>query len=178
MRLAHLVTTAVLLAAATSPLGAQSAATPRTTVLSVQPLGLIFEFFSAEIEHALKPSMTVGLGGSYWNGTGVGIRYTSGDLKLRYYPEGRALQGFAFGGQVGYTSITGQSTSPSTATSEATVSGPTIGVGLDYNWLLGASNAFYVGLGLGAKRLFVNTKDVEDVSGGYPTARVSVGYAF
>lgn len=46
------------------------------------------------------------------------------------------------------------------------------------NWLLGASKAFYVGLGLGAKRLFVDEKEVADVSGGYPTARVSVGFAF
>jgi hypothetical protein len=50
---------------------------------------------------------------------------------------------------------------------------------LDYNWLVGAQKSFYVGLGAGAKRVFISDKDVSDnATVMYPTARISVGWAF
>ncbi len=94
---------------------------------------------------------------------------------MRFYPEGHPLQGFSFGGQVGYTSISDRGTGGS---STSTAHGATIGVALDYNWLLGASKAFYVGLGIGAKKIFANSNDIGNATLAYPTARISIGYAF
>jgi len=50
---------------------------------------------------------------------------------------------------------------------------------LDYNWLLGAQKGFYVGLGAGAKAVFISDKDIADkATVRYPTGRISVGWAF
>ena len=63
------------------------------------------------------------------------------------------------------------------STNRTNYGGPTIGVALDYNWLLGPPQAFYIGLGVGAKKIFASSKN-DDATFGYPTARVSIGVAF
>ena len=168
-----------------APALAQSSASPTpTTVLSIQPLAAMFDVYAVEGEHTISPNTTLGLGVSYIGGGHLwdNLHYVSTDVKLRFYPEGHPLRGFAFGGQLGYTSITddhGSYDYTTGAYTKSTTSGPTFGVSLDYNWLLGQSRSFYVGLGLGAKRIFA-----KDDSGGdrfnlvYPTGRISVGYAF
>jgi hypothetical protein len=166
---------------ATTSLNAQTPTAPKTTVISFQPLNAMFSVYAAEIEHAIGSSVTLGVGGSYWSNSDdvSDTKYSSGDLKLRYYPEAHPLQGFSFGGQVGYTSVSDRSNdSFGGANTKSTAHGATIGVALDYNWLLGASKAFYVGLGLGAKKIFANTNDIGNATLAYPTARVSIGYAF
>ena len=66
-----------------------------------------------------------------------------------------------------------------TSQTTGSASGPSMGVMLDYNWLLGAQRAFYVGLGVGAKAVFISDKDISDnATVRYPTARISVGWAF
>jgi hypothetical protein len=56
---------------------------------------------------------------------------------------------------------------------------PSIGVMLEYSWLLGASKSFYIATGLGAKAVFISSDDFgENVTARYPTARLSVGFAF
>lgn len=49
-----------------------------------------------------------------------------------------------------------------------------------YQWLLGLQRNFAVALGAGAKAIFINDKDFSsaDFIARYPTARISVGYAF
>ncbi|GAC1695354.1 MAG: hypothetical protein NVS9B3_13520 [Gemmatimonadaceae bacterium] len=170
-------------AAAASAQAAQAAppAPQKTTVLSAQPISLILQVYAAEVEHALSPTTTLGVGGTYlplrnnWDS-----KYLSGDIKFRYYPDGHALRGFSFGAQAGYTEISerGYSSTPGVPGPLNTSSGPTIGVSLDYNWLLGESRSFYVGLGAGAKRLFITDKGYRDISFAYPTVRLSVGYAY
>lgn len=171
-----LVLAAATLVSATA--GAQSA-TPKTTVLSIQPLTAMLTIYSGELEQRLSPTMTVGIGGSHWSaGDTDKLSYTSGDLKLRYYPEGHALSGFAFGIQGGYTTVSEKWTDGTGAAEEHKGSAPTMGVALDYNWLLGQNRAFYVGLGVGAKKVFINADKFNDPTFTYPTARVSIGYAF
>jgi hypothetical protein len=159
---------------------AQSGPAPKTTVISIQPLSAVFNVYAAEAEHAVSPTWTVGVGTSYWNHDedDFSLRYISGDVKLKYYPDATPFKGFSFGGQVGYTSIKeGDAFDPS-ASNETTVSGPTLGVALDYNWLLGPPQTFYVGLGVGAKKIFAKAEDAGHATVNYPTARISIGFAF
>lgn len=159
----------------------------KSNVLSIQPLAAMFTVFAGELEHRMGTSSTIGLGASYWSHgdtdkSGSSGKYMSGDLKLKYYPQGHALEGFALGGQLGYTSIQGTETTISgstTTTQEETLSGPTAGISLDYNWLLGANKGFYIGLGVGAKKVFVKDSNIiTDLLDTYPTARLSIGFAF
>ena len=168
-----------------APAMAQSTSPPTpTTVLSIQPLSAMFNVYAAEAEHTISPNTTFGAGVTYAGGGAIwdGVHILSTDVKLRFYPEGHPLRGFALGGQLGYTSISDDQASYDFNTNsytKTTTSGPTFGVSLDYNWLLGQSRSFYIGLGLGAKRIFAKDDVGNDhYSLAYPTGRISVGFAF
>ena len=163
---------AVLVASSASA-QANPAPTGKSGVLSIQPISAMLTVYSGEGELALNRSVTLGAGATYWDAGSLGdddFTYLSGDLKLRYYPEAHALQGFSFGGSVGLTRVAEADTVSQTS--------PSIGVMLEYGWLLGQSRSFYVGVGLGAKAVFINTDDFDSVTARYPTARLSVGFAF
>lgn len=174
---AGLITATTLIAAAA---GAQSLTAPKTAVISIQPLSAVFGVYSAEFERALAPTVTLGIGGSYWSHSDdvSKTKYTSGDVKVRYYPEAHPFRGFSFGGQAGYTSVSDETDYGAAGSDKTSASGPTLGVALDYSWLLGETKAFYVGLGLGAKKIFASDKDVGNATLAYPTAHISIGYAF
>lgn len=143
--------------------GAAAQESPRN-VISANPFGLLVELTNAEFEHAVSPAATAGVGGSWYNRDGSD--YVNADAFYRYYPQGRALQGWAFGGKVGLTKVTD--------------SGTYFGYGFDANhsWLLGRNNSFYVGIGFGLKRL-VGVDEADDLPALIPTFRiVNVGYAF
>ena len=168
-------------AAAMMPFAAASAqanAVPRN-VISIQPLNAMFTVYSAEYERQAGKAVTFGVGGTYWSADdddlSEEVSYTSADVKLRYYPSGAALQGFSFGASAGFTSVSAQD-----ATTDESESGPTFGVLLEYQWLMGVKKNFSVALGAGAKMLFVDEDNVsnETFTARYPTARVSVGYAW
>ena len=173
----------ILAAMAVMPLAAASAqqvpapAAPHN-VISIQPLDAVLTVYSAEYEHQAGAAVTLGVGGTFVNaGDGIDeVTYKSADLKLRYYPNGTALMGFSFGGTAGFTSVSGTDFNGT----KTSVSGPSLGVLLEYQWLLGVQRNFSVALGVGAKAVFV--KDNEFTSDNfvtrYPTARISVGYAF
>jgi Protein of unknown function (DUF3575) len=149
----------------------------KSAVISIQPISAMLTVYAGEAELAMSRSTTIGIGGTYWSPDVIDgdFNYLSGDLKVRYYPEGRAFQGFSFGGSVGVTHLSATDNN----SSAGSASGPSIGVMLDYNWLLGAEKAFYIGLGLGAKTLFISDKSVADAATlHYPTMRLSVGWAF
>ena len=168
-----------LIAAAVIPFGTVLAqdASPRN-VFSFQPLTAVFTVYSAEYERQTAGALTVGVGGTYWSlGDATDeLTYKSADVKLRYYPNGTALSGFSFGGTVGFTSVSGTSTSGF----DESAGGPSFGVLLEYQWLMGAKQNFSVALGAGAKALSVKQETFTsgDFTARYPTARISVGYAF
>ncbi len=143
--------------------GAAQAPTGHTQVLSANPFGLLLELFNAEYERAVGDESTMGVGGSFLdidNDT-----YVNFDAFWRYYPQGRPLDGWAFGAKVGITSVN---------------DGTYAGFGFDVNrsWLMGASNNFYVGIGFGLKRLF-GTGDASFDTIFIPTFRiVNIGFAF
>jgi hypothetical protein len=55
-----------------------------------------------------------------------------------------------------------------------------VGLDLGYSWLLGRTRQFFIGTGIGAKRLFRlgDENDDDDETYGYPTIRLSIGFAF
>jgi hypothetical protein len=170
-----------ILAAAVMPFAAasgQSLAAPHN-VLSIQPINAVFTAYSGEFERQMGGASTVGIGGTFFDvGDGIDkVTFKSGDVKLRYYPNGTALMGFSFGGSAGYTSITGTDASTN---NETTVSGPSLGVLLEYQWLMGVQRNMSVALGAGAKAVFVKDADFSsnNYAARYPTVRVSIGYAF
>jgi hypothetical protein len=170
-RLLAVAAAAILPFAAVS---AQQKALP-ANVLSFQPLNAMLTIYSAEYERRVGTSMTFGVGGTYWDaGSEDNVKYNSGDIKLRYYPSGQALAGFSLGASAGFASVTGNDG----AGTERTEGVPSFGVLLEYQWLMGQTNSFGLALGAGAKKLFIEEADVANVVVAYPTARVSIGWAF
>lgn len=157
---------------------AQDAGGP-SNVLSFQPLNaIVLTAYSAEYERKIGEATSFGIGGTHWNvDDGNDLTYQSGDLKFRFYPQGVALQGFSLGGSVGYSRIS--ATNDFDATEES-VSGPSFGVLIEYQWLMGKSKNVALALGLGAKAVMVDEDEItsDDFVARYPTARISVGYAF
>lgn len=150
----------------------------KANVISMQPLTAVLGVFSGEYERAASQSTSIGVGATYW-GSGFGggdFTYLSGDFKLRYYPQGQALYGFSIGGSLGFTHVAALNDNPQDHGSTTAAS---LGVLLEYGWVLGVQKSFYIGLGAGAKALFIADKEFSsDVTLRYPTARISVGWAF
>ena len=168
----------IALALATSLAQAQELPHGKQQVFSIQPLSAMFTVYAAELERTISPSLTIGLGGTHFDTDEEDgdATYVSGDLKLRYYPSGNALQGFSFGGSVGMSRVEGEDEVEGT---RFDVAGPTIGTMIEYSWLLNQQRSFYMGLGAGVKALFIDEDDVDDdVALRYPTVRFSVGWAF
>lgn len=137
-------------------------------VASTNPFGLMFEWFNAEYERKLTRSTTWGLSSSFFSLDAGDVDYVNGTVVFRYYPQGAALSGFYVGGRTGIHRVSADGES-----------GVFYGLGFEigYNWLLGASRKFSVGIGAGATRLFGN--DLDGVSLTIPTLRlVNIGVAF
>lgn len=146
---------------------------PTQTYIGFNPLGLPANVFTLEIENAVASGITLGGVGSYIDVDHS--RYTTGEFKLRYYPSDVVLRGFAVGATGGFTRY--RNIVSDTA---RTLSAPTIGILLDYDWLLGRSERFLVGTGIGAKRILASKSEREraDVDYATMTARLILGFAF
>lgn len=165
MRLSRVAISAIIALLATgafSRAAAQNFNSAPRQVVSANPFGIMLEIFNAEYEHTAGESFTVGVGGSVF--TTDNDHYRSLDAFWRFYPEPSpsAFQGWAFGLKAGVTSLN---------------SNTYLGAGFDVDrsWLLGKNENFYVGIGLGLKRLFGHDAGLKFV----PTIRlVNIGYAF
>ena len=162
------IAAAVLLMGSASAVGAQSVEPARMNVISANPFGLLLELFNGEYERVVSESATAGVGGSYF--TAEDIDYLNADAFFRFYPQGDPLDGWAFGAKAGLTSIDNV--------------GSYFGFGFDVNrsWLLGRNDNFYVGVGIGLKRLMgVSDEDDpnDELLSFIPTIRlVNIGFAF
>ncbi len=137
---------------------------PVQQVISANPFGLLLEFFNAEYERVVSESSTAGVGGSAFSESDD--RYINADAFLRFYPSGDPLNGWAFGAKAGVTTVRDE--------------GTFFGFGFDVNrsWLLGKTENFYVGIGLGLKRL-MGASDGNFGLQYIPTIRIiNIGYAF
>jgi hypothetical protein len=172
------------------------------SAIGINPLGIPFDVASIEFETLLQQGITVGLAGSYvaWNDDDEiqgAERYTSADLKFRYYPGEVVLRGFSVGLSLGVTKYSERiadfrscqftPTNPNPCpsgppTSRQAITTPTLGILVDYNFLLGAQRRFLVGTGVGAKRLLNRgdraADDPFDPPRAYPFARFSIGLLF
>ena len=139
---------------------------PHNHLISGNPLILLAEWFNAEYETKIDESLTVGAAGGWLNLDDAD--YTSLSALLRFYPQAAAFTGFYVGGRGGIHNV-------DEGDDNATVFG--IGIDIGYTWLLGPSRSFYVGLGIGATRLFGG--DLDDASPVIPSVRlINIGVAF
>lgn len=174
---------AFILAAAATAIPAAAQQLPKQNVVSIQPIGVVLAVYAAEYERALSPTTTLGVGGTSWNGfDDDDFEAWSAEAKFRYYPEARAFQGFSFGVAAGVARVEEVRcdvvAGGELCTTDDTTA-PTFGFMLDYNWLLGPTDGFFVALGIGAKRVATSDDDAGfDFPNAYPTARLSVGIAF
>jgi hypothetical protein len=163
---------AFLASALALPAGAQGTPVGRRNLLSVNPLGIPFEYFALEYESVVRAPFTLGLGASYLGPDD--FTYATVEVKARLYPNEEAPKGFSTGLSFGFTHV-----SEDDAGDDRSDTLPTLGVIVDYNWLLGKTKRFLVGAGVGAKRLFGgDSDDFDDVNFGYPTIRFQIGIVF
>lgn len=173
---------ALLAVASTHALGAQGTAVPGSgigrNVLAINPLGIPFEYFSAEYEGAVGGSFTLGANASYFSPSDE--TYASFELKGRLYPNEEGPKGFAVGLGLGVSHLSEKVWCFDCGSPERTsTTRPTVHVFVDYNWLLGPSQRFFVGTGVGAKRVFGLGDDYfRDIGAVYPTARFQIGVRY
>lgn len=180
-----LVLASISTAAAFSAVGAQTATQQPARVpirylsyVAADPVGIAFDIASLELETAIAPGITVGGTASYSSLSDQ--RFTSFDLVGRYYPGEIVLKGFSLGlsgGYLKYSNLVGNNQGSAT---RETLTAPTIGLALDYNWMLGSEHRFIVGTGIGAKRVLASqaSRDRVQMDRAYGTARFVVGIAF
>lgn len=147
---------------------------PRVNLISTNPIGLIFEWYNGELEHAVSPTASVAVAASHFNFDE--FIYTAIDGIARYYPSARALRGFSFGGSIGYVHFA-DDTDDCVGCVDTSGDALTIGVRGDYVWILGRDQRFTVATGIGARRLFYQN-DSNDEPTALPIARLSIGYAW
>lgn len=137
-----------------------------TQVFSVNPVGLVMEFYNAEYELRVSDSVTAGAGASrrgwYLFGEGDSPRL-NGDAFVRYYPSGSAFNGFALGLKVGATRLPNEQTAP--------------GIGFDLNHSYALTDHLVMSSGLGMKRLF-GRSGPDSGQAVITTLRLNVGVGF
>jgi hypothetical protein len=149
---------------------------PYRQTIAVNAVALPFGMYSADFERALSSGITLGIGGSYVDWIDSPDHDAWFDVKALYYPGEEALKGFAVGITAGYHE----------ASEDVDLFGaplrqdgaPTLGVVMDYNWLLGKKHRFLVGLGIGAKRVLKDLDDDSALTPVLPSGRFSIGLAF
>lgn len=153
----------------------QDAAPARRAVVTINPLGIPFEYFSGEFERVLTGLTTAGLTFSY-----LGFddeSYSTLEGKVRFYPNEEAPKGFSVGLSAGLTRL-GDDRFDGNRVVRDYETRPSVGVVVDYNWILGRTKRFLVGTGVGAKRILGTSGDLIDIDIGYPTARFQIGFLF
>jgi hypothetical protein len=147
----------------------------RRNAFSINPLGIPFEIVSIELESALHDAFTLAGNFSYFSPDD--FTRSSLEVKGRLYPNERAPHGFSVGLGLGGVN-TRETVSVNGADELRDKTAASLGVYVDYNWLLGRSSRFLVGTGLGAKRILAERDEFDDAPRVYGTARFLIGVAF
>ena len=183
------VTLGTALCAVASTAGAQTLreqtrpATPSTHILSVNPFLPLFGYFQGEYERRLQDNLSLAVAGSYVR---YDEYYTNLDVKLRLYPQDRALDGFGIAAGLGVGSAKPDDVIYDCAVIPECVerpgrrvSAPTFSVEAQYQWLLGRTRRTALSVGGGAKRYFFSDDDLQGrIERVLPTARFTIGYVF
>jgi hypothetical protein len=163
--------------------------TPQVLV-ALNPLSIPFNVGSLELEGAVNRGTTLGAVGSYMQFSEDGKRheFTTGEAKLRVYPDNIAFRGLALGMGLGVTRFAtrevvddGSGFGCCTTVDRQTLDAPTLGMLVDYDWVPNPNTRqFVVGFGVEAKRIIASDDDRNRL--GLPTAylagRFVVGLAF
>jgi hypothetical protein len=159
--------------------GAQQTLIPirNRTYVGINPLGVPFEIFTAEIESGVAQGIT--LGGTVSHIDVDNDRYTSADFKFRYYPGDVVLRGFSIGANLGFLRYSNV-VSDSAGSTRQSLDTPVLGLLTDYNWMLGSQGRLLIGTGLGAERILASAEDRKrvDIERARLTARFIIGIAF
>jgi hypothetical protein len=177
-KLIYAAAAGILLAA---PAHAQDDATPPPyrTLVTVNPLGLLTNYYNVEVERAL--SNVTSLSVAFERSTADDDNTTAGDVRFRYYPQARVFSGVALGASLGYGRFNEDADDGEFDPNDDDdkMSGPTLGLEIDYSWLVGRDRRLYVGLGFGARRLLSGGSDDGDDPILLPGARYfGIGYTF
>jgi hypothetical protein len=180
MKFLH-VFSAVALVVAASSAAAQSVESSQTGIrrnmVSANPIGLLFEWYNGELEHAISNTTTLAIAASSFSDiedNDDDLRYSVVDGIVRYYPSARALRGFSIGASVGIVNFADDDSCIDFCGEDDDGTAGTIGVRGDYVWILGRDQHFAVAAGLGAKRVLGNNFSTEAL----PIGRLSIGYAW
>ncbi len=180
--LSFLLAACLFAAAPGSTLAADEAAAAsptRLNIISTNPILDMFMWWNIEYERVVAPSHTLGLSASYADFDDGNESYTSGSLFYRYYPAGKAPEGFFFGGRFGMTSVESTDTTWEEVETTSTESAFGFGIDIGYTWLIGAPKRVALSLGIGAIRYFGGDLEDMDASTTMPTIRlVNIGVAF
>lgn len=152
-----------------------AAASGRTRAFAINPLGIPFEVVSVEFEGAVHGAFTLAGNFSYFSPDDY--TRSSGELKGRLYPNEEAPRGFSVGLGVGVVN-TRERVDVLGSRELRDRTHPSIGVYVDYNWLLGRTDRFFVGTGIGAKRILGDSDEFDSAPFVYGTARFLIGVAF
>lgn len=144
-------------------------------VISVSPVFALLGFYTGDIERRVVRSATLGVGGSAFTLGPFG--YRSLDVKARYYPGGRALEGVSLGVSGGVIRLSANEGGLFSSASAG--SGVVVGTEGMYTRLSGTRHNIALSIGGGVKRILrFGGYDVSAVHLTYPTARASIGLAF
>jgi hypothetical protein len=151
-------------AAASAQTTPAASGTPEQT-LSINPFGMMLNWYNIEYERRISSSGTLGASVS----ANADWEYSNLELLARYYPQGEALRGFYLGGRAGAFGIevTEYQFQPAPAPrnpSDRVIPPypvytrrkrvvPGLGLEVGYNWLLGREQRVSIGLGFGLSRL-------------------------
>ncbi len=144
----------------------------RTHVFAINPLGIPFEVVAIEAEQAIQGAFSVGANFSYFSPSDY--TRSSFEVKGRLYPNEEAPRAFAVGLGLGAVN-TREHVTENGVESLVDETSPSIAVYVDYNWLLGRGRRFYVGSGLGAKRILGDADAFDSAPFVYGTARFLIG---
>jgi len=170
----HTLSITALVMLCSAPAFAQApAAPPASTMpnqtLSLNPFGLLLEWYNVEFERKISSGVSIGV-----SAANLRDEFSNFDMLARYYPQGDALRGFylgARGGVVGLEVTRYEYQAPPAgvppgrgapiypiATRETRVI-PAAGLEVGYNWLLGSKKNIAIGLGFGLSRLLDDDDD-------------------
>ena len=148
---------------------------------SINLLGIPFGIVSGEYERFATEEISFGVAAGIDQNSESTI-----EAKARYYPGARGARGLAVGLTAGMARVRPEIDICGGLCEDEDgplATGFTFGAVLDYSWLIGRRERFYVGTGIGAKRVFGLGEDVGTVtSDDYPTVlpsfRLQTGFVF
>ena len=151
------------------------------TYIGVNPIGVVGNIGTVELETGVVQGITVGGVASY-----IDVdhdRFTTFEFKARYYPAEVVLRDWSIGATLGGTHFsTLQDTTIGQVNTHVrqSMTAPTLGLIVDKNWLTGRGEHFLIGTGVGAKRVLASRDDRDrvDIGPAIFTARLILGYAF